>query len=293
MSKNEKREYIKPSIELLKDGENSLKSFIQSERFLEKTDGIDICLGVTEDGEKYIVDLTKLSNLLIVGWSGMGKTVLINSLITGLLYKYSPEELQLAIFDLYGCGYKCYKNLPHMLFSKSIEDYSETMEGLKKLIDEMNRRRKILEDCSNENIIEYNKNLEKKEALPRIIIIVDELANFMWHSKGSLDFIMSLVALSLFGRKVGIHVIATTQRPADEIVTGLIENRFFARIAFRLDHEVASMRFLGIAGAEKLIKYGDMFFLSSDMKEPIKLKGIYSDHLERKDICDFIRENNC
>ena len=86
---------------MLKDGENSLKSFIQSERFLEKTDGIDICLGVTEDGEKYIVDLTKLSNLLIVGWSGMGKTVLINFLITGLLYKYSPEELQLAIFDLW------------------------------------------------------------------------------------------------------------------------------------------------------------------------------------------------
>lgn len=287
-----KKTYIKPSIDLLKDGENSLKGFIQSERFLKKIDGVDICLGMAEDGEKHIVDLTKMPNLLIAGASGTGKTVFLNSLIVGLLYKYSPEDLQMVIFDPKMFEYNKYKNLSHMLFPEPIKDYNEAIEVLEKLIDEMNKRREILYKSQKEDIVEYNKDLDiASKPLPRIILIIDELADFIMQSDGSIDFIMNFVALSLFGKKVGIHVITATQRPVEEVVTGLVENKVFAKVAFRLSDENESKDFLGIAGAEKLKDCGNMLFLSSEIEKLIRMQGAYVSPAEIKEICDFIRTN--
>lgn len=247
-------------------------------------------------GKPVFADLARMPHLLVAGSTGTGKTIGLNSIIVSLLYKNTPKTLRLIMVDPKRVEFTAYNHLPHLL-CPVIYDAAKTVNLLKWLVDEMERRFEILSEAGARNLASYNNKVEKNkkmeeegfEYMPYIVLIVDELADLM--AARGRDVEAGVVRLAQKARAVGIHLVLATQRPSVEVITGLIKANIIARMAFQVASHIDSRTILDSAGAEKLLGDGDMLFLSSAISKPRRLQGAYVSEEEVRKISEFIAHN--
>ena len=268
-----------------------LKNLISNAQFQNSPAGLPLCLGNDVSGNPTYADLAKMPHLLVAGSTGTGKTIFLNSLIMSLLYRNSPEMLRLIMIDPKRVEFPVYNDLPHLL-CPVILDPQKTINALKWLVGEMERRFGVLSAERTRDIKGYNEVALKKEIppLPYIVLIVDELADLMAARGKEME--AGIVRLAQMARAVGIHLVLATQRPSVEVITGLIKANITSRITFQVASQVDSRTVLDAAGAEKLLGAGDLLFLSAEVIKPKRIQGAFVSEKEVKRTVAWINEAN-
>jgi DNA segregation ATPase FtsK/SpoIIIE, S-DNA-T family len=262
-----------------------LSSVFLSTYWQELAGGLGFAIGKDISGTPVVGDLDKMPHLLIAGQTGSGKSVMINTLLTSLLYRNSPSDLKLILVDPKQVELKPYDEIPHLL-TPVITEPEKCISALKWAVAEMERRYKELADVRKRNIAEYN-NLKKEAGMPYIVIVIDELADLMMMAARDVESL--IVRIAQKARAVGIHLVIATQRPSVDVITGLIKANIPARIAFTTASQVDSRTIIDQVGAEKLLGQGDMLFLTADMPKPKRVQGAFIGDDETAKVTDFIR----
>jgi len=246
---------------------------------------LPIALGTGTDNQSLYCDLTKLPHLLVAGATGSGKSVCINSIISGFLLKKNPDEVRFIMIDPKRVELTPYSGIPHLLTNPIVES-PDAIKALKLMIEEMTFRFKQLEADNSKNISSYNQKSTNKNRvkMPYIVIVVDELADLMLSSSNEVEKL--LVRLAQLGRATGIHLIVATQRPSVDVVTGLIKANFPSRISFSVTSQIDSRTIIDMPGAEKLLGKGDMLFVPIDNPSPKRAQGILISDKEIDSIVD-------
>ena len=271
----------------------SLKSVISSKEFNEDPNGMTLCYGKTVSGASFVRDLVKMSHLLVAGATNTGKSVCLNSLLLSLIYKHSPEEVRFIMVDPKRVELSAYNNLPHMLIGRTVCEDWQAVNALQWATEEMTRRYNFLESVRCQKISDYNDQCKKNKQpiLPRIIIVVDEMAELM-SSKHRQSVEECIKRIAQMGRAAGIHLIIATQRPSVDVVTGIIKANILNTIAFTVKSFVDSKTILDASGAENLLGAGDMLFNCPEETEFIRIQGTYVSNAEIKAVTDYIRDHN-
>jgi len=260
-----------------------LRSIIESDAFYKLDSPLAIALGSDVSGEPVVADLASMPHLLIAGTTGSGKSVCISSIATCLVMNNTPEQLKLVMIDPKMVELVRFNGLPH-LYGK-VETNLERIQGvLQWVVAEMDRRYQVLDETRSRNIDTYNKKVSRRkdwDLLPRIVVMIDELADLMMMAPAQTEF--SLVRLAQMARATGIHLVVATQRPSTDVVTGLIKANFPARMSFAVASSVDSRVVLDMNGAESLLGNGDMLFLPPEAANPIRTQGciVTPEELER------------
>ncbi len=241
-------------------------------------------------GSPVYADLAKMPHLLISGATGSGKSVTIHSIIISLLYRNSSDMLRFILIDPKRVELPVYNDIPHLL-TPVITDPKKTIQALRWATKEMDRRYDLLSRKNSRDIVGYNSSLgkaEDEEALPYIVILIDELADLMAIYPREMEG--AIVRLAQMARAVGIHLIVSTQRPSVEVITGLIKANITSRIALQVASQIDSRTILDTAGAETLLGNGDLLFMSGDTTKPKRIQGGFISEHEVKRVVDFLRE---
>ena len=274
-----------------------LKEVIRSEGFTNAKPG-SLMFGMGKDieGRAICGDITKMKHLLVAGSTGSGKSVCLNALIISLLYKYSPEDLRIILVDPKQVEFNIYEKLPHLMINEIIFEPAKVITVLNWAITEMERRYTLFKAKTKSGTLvreidEYNAHLnEDEEKLPKIVMIIDELADLMTVAKKEIeDRIQRLTQKS---RAAGIHLVLATQRPSTDVITGIIKSNLPTRIAFKVVQEVDSRTILDSSGAEKLLGYGDMLYKMDTMTFPYRVQGAFLSSQEVQDVVEYIKEHN-
>ena len=242
-------------------------------------------LGRDVTGKAMVADLAKMPHLLIAGATGSGKSIMINALLTCLLYRNNPNNLKLILVDPKRVELGLYNDIPYLL-TPVIVEAEKCISALKWAVAEMEKRYKLLELAGNRNIGEYNRG-RKNESMPYIVIVIDELADLM--AVASSDVETLIVRLAQMARAVGIHLVLATQRPSVNVITGIIKANIPARIAFSVVSQVDSRTIIDQMGADKLLGKGDMLSVSPDFIKPRRVQGVYVEEKETKLVTDYLR----
>ncbi|XOB40321.1 MAG: DNA translocase FtsK [Candidatus Nealsonbacteria bacterium] len=268
-----------------------LKDLIHNPRFQDSPSALSFCLGRDVSGNPLYADLGKMPHLLVAGSTGTGKTIFLNNLILSLVYRNSPDMLKFLLIDPKRVEFAVYNDLPHLLYP-AIVDAPRAVNAFQWLIEEMEKRFKLLARAKLRNISNYNEQAFKNrtEHLPYIVLIVDELADLM-AAKGR-EVESGIVRLAQMARAVGIHLVLATQRPSVEVITGLIKANITARITFQVASQIDSRTVLDTGGAEKLLGLGDMLYISSEIIKPKRIQGAYVSEKEVKKVVKWIRTNS-
>ncbi|PIQ80459.1 MAG: cell division protein FtsK, partial [Parcubacteria group bacterium CG11_big_fil_rev_8_21_14_0_20_41_14] len=237
-------------------------------------------------GKAWVADLAKMPHLLIAGSTGSGKSVAINSIIVSLMYQNSADDLKLVLVDPKKVELTGYNDIPYLL-TPVITENKKTVNALKWVVGEMERRYQLLSNRGKRNLEAYNE-ANKTEKLPHIVFIIDELADLM--SVAAQEVEGAIVRLAQMARAVGIHLVLATQRPSVNVITGLIKANIPSRIAFAVPSQIDSRTILDCAGAEKLLGQGDMLFTASDANKPRRLQGAYLSDEEIERVNNFLKE---
>ncbi len=251
----------------------TLRSVMESDAFYKLDSPLAIALGSDVSGEPVVADLASMPHLLIAGTTGSGKSVCISSITTCLVMNNTPEELKLVMIDPKMVELVRFNGLPH-LFGQVETDLERILGVLHWVVGEMDRRYQTLDETRSRNIDTYNNKIRKKkdgEIMPRIVVMIDELADLMMMAPAQTEF--TLVRLAQMARAVGIHLVVATQRPSTDVVTGLIKANFPARMSFAVASSVDSRVILDMNGAESLLGNGDMLYLSPEASSPIRAQG--------------------
>lgn len=266
-----------------------LKDLFSSSPFQTSSANLLLALGRDVSGSPCFADLARMPHLLVAGSTGTGKTIFLNNLILSLLFRNSPESLRLILVDPKRVEFSAYRELPHLL-TPVIFDAQKTINVLKWLISEMERRFDVLSGLGSRDIVSYNEKIAKEgeEArLPYIVLIIDELADLMAARGREME--VGIVRLAQMARAVGIHLVLATQRPSVEVITGLIKANVTSRVTFQVASQVDSRTVLDSAGAEKLLGAGDLLFISAEVVKPKRIQGAYVAEKEIKRTLDFIK----
>ncbi|MEZ4210510.1 MAG: DNA translocase FtsK 4TM domain-containing protein [Patescibacteria group bacterium] len=262
-----------------------LREVMESEVFQNVKSPLRLPLGRDVAGLPIAADLIKMPHLLIAGATGAGKSVFLNDLLISLLYQNSPADLRLILVDPKRVEFANYSDVPHLL-SPVIVDPHKTINALKWLVTEMERRYRIMSEVKVREIRDYNKqNPDSK--LPYIVLVIDELADLMAVSAREVE--AYICRLAQMARAVGIHLILATQRPSVDVITGLIKANFPSRIAFAVTSGTDSRTILDSVGAEKLLGNGDMLFMPGDAAKPKRVQAAYVSDKEIKSVTDALR----
>ncbi len=245
-------------------------------------------LGLDVSGQEVVADISKMPHLLIAGTTGSGKSVLINAIISSILFRASPEEVKFIMIDPKRVELTPYNDIPHQL-TRVITDVSKVSNALGWLVAEMERRYRLFEEMGVKNIAGYNE-LSGFQAMPFIIVIVDEMADIMM-SKNAGEIEEKIVRLAQMSRAVGIHLILATQRPSVNVLTGIIKANIPARISFQVTSMIDSRVIIDTPGAEKLLGKGDMLYVPPDIAKPKRIQGAFVSDKEIKNLIDFIRRS--
>ena len=273
----------------------------KSPEFSHSPSKLTLPLGKDLIGRIRAADLTQMPHLLIAGSTGTGKSVFINSLLMGMLYKSTPDELKLVLVDPKRLELGLYADIPH-LFTPVVTDAKVAANVLRNATREMERRLKLLAQRGVRNIDQYNRTFEKGQSLslfdnteeeehrplPYLVIVIDELADLMMVDTNGVE--ESITRLAQMARAVGIHLILATQRPSVDVITGLIKANFPARISFRVASKVDSRTILDTNGSESLLGKGDMLYLPAGSSRLHRIHGPYVGEDEVAAVCDFWRE---
>lgn len=269
----------------------TLGTLVKKKEYFE-TSPLSFVVGKDVSGNPIYSDLAKMPHMLVAGSTGSGKTIFLNTLILSLLYKNSPDDLRIILVDPKRVEFSLYANLRHLL-TPVIYDADKAANALGWLIGEMERRFKILAGVGSRNISSYRefcKKDAKLEQMPYIILIVDELADLMANKGNEIEG--GIVRIAQMARAVGIHLVLATQRPSVEVITGLIKANITARVSFRVASQVDSRTILDTAGAEKLLGFGDMLFLSTENSKPRRIQAPFVSEEEAKGIVSWLKEND-
>jgi S-DNA-T family DNA segregation ATPase FtsK/SpoIIIE len=262
-----------------------LSSILQSREWNDTKGPLGFTIGKDIAGKPVVADLAKMPHLLVAGQTGSGKSVMINDILTSLLYRNSPSDLKLILVDPKQVELTPYNDIPHLL-TPVINEPEKCISALKWAVAEMERRLRAMAEVGKRNIGEYN-NLKKEEGMPYIVIVIDELADLMMMAARDVEAL--IVRLAQKARAAGIHLVLATQRPSVDVITGLIKANVPARIAFTVASQVDSRTIIDQMGAEKLLGMGDMLLLTSDMPKPKRVQGAFISDEETQKVTDFIR----
>lgn len=229
--------------------------------------------------------LNKMPHLLIAGQTGSGKSVMINTLLTSLLYSNSPADLKLILVDPKQVELTPYNDIPHLL-TPVITEPEKCISALKWAVSEMERRLRTFAGVHKRNIAEYN-NLSDQDSMPYIVIVIDELADLMMMAARDVEALVVRIAQK--ARAAGIHLVLATQRPSVDVITGLIKANVPSRIAFTTASQVDSRTIIDGIGAEKLLGMGDMLYSTSETPKPIRVQGAFITDEETVKVNDFLR----
>ena len=260
-----------------------------------KSSSIMFAMGKDVANRKIYGDISKMIHMLVAGSSGSGKSVFLGSLIISLIYKYSPEELRLILVDPKKTEFVLYNGLPHLMINEIITDVNKTIQSLNWAIGEMNRRYGLFEKMSLAgtyvvNLDQYNAQVEKSERLPKIVIIIDELADLMLAAKKDIE--SRVQNLTQKARAAGIHLIVATQRPSTDVITGVIKSNLPTRIAFGVATDVDSRVILDQTGAQKLLGKGDFLYTMPGINTPVRVQSAFISPEDSQKVVNFIKSNN-
>lgn len=262
-----------------------LSSILQAREWTDMKGPLTFAIGKDIAGKPVVADLAKMPHLLVAGQTGSGKSVMINDILTSMLYRNSPSDLKLILVDPKQVELTPYNDIPHLL-TPVINEPEKCISALKWAVAEMERRLRTMAEVGKRNIAEYN-NLKKEEGMPYIVIVIDELADLMMMAARDVEAL--IVRLAQKARAAGIHLVLATQRPSVDVITGLIKANVPARIAFTVASQVDSRTIIDQMGAEKLLGMGDMLLLTSDMPKPKRIQGAFISDEETGKVTDFIR----
>jgi len=270
-----------------------LREMLEDPEFSKSESFLTLALGKDISGLSFYMDLRKAPHLMIAGTTGSGKSVLLNAIITSMLYKASPRELKFIMIDPKMLELSVYEDIPHLLHPV-VTDPKKAAAALRWAVMEMDNRYSILSEEGVRDIESYNKNLMKhgtedkwERYLPYIVIVLDELADLMMVSGNEVKD--SVTRLAQKARAAGIHLIVATQRPSADVVAGLIKANFPARISFLVFSKIDSRIILDAGGAERLLGKGDMLFLEPGTSNLVRLQGALISDEEREGITDFVK----
>ncbi len=262
----------------------NLRDILASDRFKQRTSNLTFSLGKDVSGTPWVANIDPLPHLLVAGATGSGKSVLINDLIISLLYSNSPDDLKLILVDPKRVELSLYNGIPHLL-TPVITDTTKTINALRWVVSEMDRRYGVLQNSGKRNIASYRK--EVNDDMPYIVVVIDELADLMAVAANEVEG--AIVRLAQMARAVGIHLVLATQRPSVDVITGLIKANVTARIAFSVASGVDSRTILDNSGAEKLLGKGDMLFISAELSKPKRLQAAYVSEKEVERVSQFLK----
>ncbi|OGH21313.1 MAG: hypothetical protein A2958_00745 [Candidatus Levybacteria bacterium RIFCSPLOWO2_01_FULL_38_13] len=264
----------------------TLKTMLEAEIMRKSKSKLTVSLGLDVSGNPVVVDIGKMPHVLIAGTTGSGKSVLINSFISSLLFRTSPSEVKLILIDPKRVELTGYNGIPHLM-TPVIVDVEKILASLKWAMDEMDRRYKTFAERTVRNIDSYNE-LAGFQALPYIVIFVDELADLMAFAPVEVED--AITRLAQMARATGIHLVLSTQRPSVDVITGLIKANIPCRIAFNVSSMVDSRVIIDMPGAEKLLGRGDMLYIPPDQAKPTRIQGAYVSEKEIKKLVDYLKE---
>jgi len=262
-----------------------LFGILDSKQWRNTHEPLGFAIGKDIAGEAVIGELNKMPHLLIAGQTGSGKSVMINTLLSSLLYRNSPSDMRLILVDPKQVEMAPYESIPHLL-TPIITEPEKTISALKWAVNEMERRYSLLAEEKLRDIKSYNQK-KQDEAMPYIVIVIDELADLMMIAARDVEAL--IVRLAQKARAVGIHLVLATQRPSVDVITGLIKANVPARIAFTVASQVDSRTILDQVGAEKLLGQGDMLMLTPQMNKPKRIQGAWVTDEEVVKITDHLR----
>jgi S-DNA-T family DNA segregation ATPase FtsK/SpoIIIE len=262
-----------------------ISSILQSREWQGITGPLGFAIGKDISGAPMINDLVRLPHLLVAGQTGSGKSVMINTILTSLLYRNSPSDLKLILVDPKRVELAPYQDIPHLL-TPVITEPEKCISALKWATAEMERRYSELADAGKRNIEDYNK-IKQEAGMPYIVIVIDELADLMMMAARDVEAL--IVRIAQKARAVGIHLILATQRPSVDVITGLIKANVPARIAFTVASQVDSRTIIDQIGAEKLLGQGDMLMTTADHPKPVRIQGAFIGEDETHKLVDFLK----
>ena len=278
----------------------SLRLLLESDAYQRSLSKLTLALGKTIHGEPYLADLATMPHLLIAGSTGAGKSVGVNSMLTSILYRATPDDVRLILIDPKRLELGMYEEIPHLL-TPVVVDPKKAANALRWAVHEMEERYKTLAAEGVRNIEQYNRNIrllladsgaakdfDAPKLLPFIVVVIDELADLMMVASNEVE--ESICRLAQMARAVGIHLILATQRPSVDVVTGLIKANLPSRISFRLSSKTDSRTILDANGAEQLLGRGDMLFLPPASSRCIRLHGPYISEQESARLASFLRK---
>ena len=274
-----------------------LKELFQSEAFIHTKASLPFAVGKDIAGKTVVADIAKMPHVLIAGATGSGKSVCINTLIMSLLYKAKPDDVKLIMIDPKVVELSVYNGIPHLLIPV-VTDPKKAAGSLNWAVAEMMERYNTFAEFNVRDVGSYNEKVrmmiadpdipeeDKPKKLPKIVIIVDELADLMMVAPGEVED--AICRLAQLARAAGIHLVIATQRPSVDVITGLIKANMPSRIAFMVSSGVDSRTILDMNGAEKLLGNGDMLFFPQGYSRPVRLQGAYITDEEVSDVTKFL-----
>ena len=274
-----------------------IRDLFECKEYTDKDYGVVFAVGKDITGHNIVSDIAKMPHLLIAGATGSGKSVCINTLIMSILYKYNPNDVRLIMIDPKVVELSVYNGIPHLLIPV-VTDPKKAAASLNWAVMEMTNRYNKFAELHVRDLKGYNQKMEEEpyrsdpayQKLPKIVIVVDELADLMMVAPGEVED--AIIRLSQLARAAGMHLIIATQRPSVNVITGLIKANMPSRIAFAVTSQVDSRTILDGAGAEKLLGKGDMLFFPSGYPKPIRVQGAYVSDDEVEKVVSFIKEKN-
>ncbi len=293
-----------------------LKEIIESDLFTESQSTLTLALGKDSTGNPFVADLARMPHLLLAGATGTGKSVSLNAMIMSILFKASPRDVRFVMIDLKMLELSLYEGLPHLLVPV-VTEAKKAVAVLKNLVEQMDARYHLLKEKGVRNVDTYNQLLEQEEAeqragvieltevideettapgpagarherLPKLVIIIDELADLMMTVGRHVE--EPITRLAQKARACGMHLILATQRPSVDVITGLIKANFPARISFQVTARVDSRTILDCIGAERLLGGGDMLYLPPGTAKVQRLHGAFVSEGEIRKVADFARQ---
>jgi S-DNA-T family DNA segregation ATPase FtsK/SpoIIIE len=263
----------------------TVHGLLSSPEWTDSKSPLAFTIGKDITGIPVVGNLDSMPHLLIAGQTGSGKSVMINTLLTSLLYRNSPADLKLILVDPKQVEMALYHDIPHLL-SPVITEPEKCISALKWAVAEMERRLKAFAEVGKRNIAEYN-SVKKEEGMPYIVVVIDELADLMMMAARDVEAL--IVRLAQKARASGIHLVIATQRPSVDVITGLIKANVPARIAFTVVSQVDSRTIIDQVGAEKLLGRGDLLFSIPEYTKPKRVQGALISDGETTKVCDFLR----
>lgn len=262
-----------------------LRKIMESQEMQGAKSKLEVSLGLDVSGKPIVADISKMPHVLIAGQTGSGKSVCINTFLMSILFRAAPTEVKLILVDPKRVELTRYNGIPHLL-SPVIVEPDKVLSALRWIMAEMDRRYKLFAQAGARNIETYNE-MSGFQALPYIVLFIDELADIMLFSPVEVED--SITRIAQMSRATGIHMVLATQRPSVDVITGLIKANVPSRIAFAVASQVDSRVILDTQGAEKLLGKGDMLYLPPEQAKPIRIQGAFVDDKEVTALTSFLK----